>query len=204
MNNCQIVGLQRSGTNFCSNLITDNFDNSSVFNNDSENHIWKHSLTPTFKCNPDCIVYIYKHPLMWVESVINAGHIHYSLDKTIKTGLKIKDIYIDNLINMYNTSLSSWVLNYNLTIPKINIQYEKLLDDNIVENFLKDVEKNFNYKRSTSKAYIRELGITYMSGFAYPNNHLQKYKQLKCSFLTTNEQEYIINNISKDVVNLFT
>jgi len=200
---CQIAGLPRSGTNFCNNLIVDNFDNAPVNNNRSEDYIWKHSVTPDFKTNPDCIIYIYKHPLMWIESVINAKQIHYLFQTYPQKGLQIRELYIDDLLDMYNTSLSSWVLNYNLTIPKINVQYERLLNSKNLELFLQDVGNKFGYKRCISEAFVRDLGDTYMSGFDYPDDHLQKYKQLKCNFLSSNEQEYIINNVNKEVLRLF-
>ena len=43
MKECQILGLQRSGTNYTQDLITDNFYNVSVIGNNCDDFIDKHS-----------------------------------------------------------------------------------------------------------------------------------------------------------------
>lgn len=203
MKECQILGLQRSGTNYLQDLITDNFSNVSVFGNSNSDCIWKHSITPNFTQYPDCLIYIYKHPLTWIESAIRTKVDNF-IDKLEITneGPKVNNIPIKSLVNLYNKSLQTWIVDYKLNIPIVYVQYEKLLDKKEIESFFQVLTNKFSFKRDTDKVHIRKLGDTYCSDHSYQSNHLDNYKNIVCKMLTKNEQDYIINNINKDIVTL--
>lgn len=201
---CHIIGLQRSGTNFCQELITDNFSNVSVIGNNCEDYIWKHSSEVKFLKLPDYLVYVYKHPLMWVESAIVSTVTDF-LDKLpfSSEDPKVNNISLKCLVDLYNTNLNSWVINYNNILPIVYVKYENLLLDSDIEIFFKELQNKFNFNRCTKKIYKSNLGETHMSQGYYPENHLNKYLELKCNILSKQEQEYILNNIDEKILKLY-
>lgn len=200
---CQIIGLQRSGTNYLQDLITDNFNNVSVLGRNNEDYIWKHSPTPNFVKYPDCLLYIYKHPFNWIESALRAKVPDF-LDKleSFNEGPIINNIPIKSLINLYNKSLQSWIIDYNLPIPIIHIQYETILDEKGIEHLFQKLKDRLNFKQDTNRIYVHKLGDTWCSNDIYQSNHLDNYKQVICKVLTIEQQNYIINNINKDILTL--
>ena len=204
MKECQILGLQRSGTNYTQDLITDNFYNVSVIGNNCDDFIDKHSPVPNFIQNPEYLVYVYKHPLLWIESALNSKVSNFlELLPTTEEGPKVNNISIKSLIELYNLSLNNWIVNYNQQIPLISIQYEKLLSTNGVEKFFSELESKFQFKRETHNIYTRKLGDTYHSTYDYDSNHLEKYINNRCTFLSKEIQIYILNNIHTNILKLF-
>lgn len=201
---CHIIGLQRSGTNFVQELITDNFSNVSVIGNNCEDYIWKHSPTTDFKIFPKYIIHIYKHPLMWVESCIQCS-LYDFLESIPKSddSLQINGIHIKGLIDLYNQSMNNWLFNFKLNIPIINIQYEKILEDEGIELFFSKLEYTFNFKRCTNKILKTKLGYTYHSTYDYPSDHLDKYKKIACKILSEEQQQFVINNTDKKIIELY-
>lgn len=201
---CHIIGLQRSGTNYLQELIQDNFSNVSVFGNNCEDYIWKHSPTTDFKKFPEYIVHIYKHPLMWVESCIQCS-LYDFLESIPKSddSLQINGIHIKGLIDLYNQSMNNWLFNFKLNIPIINIQYEKILEKNEIEIFFSKLENVFYFKRDNKNIFLPKLGYTYYSTYDYPSDYLDKYKKIDCKILSEEEQQYVINNTDKKIIELY-
>ena len=174
-----IFGLQRSGTNVLSDMLTGSF--SSLENNFYQinprrfDSIWKHTIhVPTIYI--DCPLFvIFKNPYKWVESICLRNHadvlfrqVKYPIDE--REGVTNNVLFgknkfnLENLGKLYSHFFESWVVNQNKNIKqKIIVNYEDLLDKEKREIFYDRVSKKFNFNLNILTDPISLVGKVYQS-----------------------------------------
>ena len=174
-----IFGLQRSGTNLLSNMLTRSF--SSLKNNFYQinerrfDPIWKHSIyVPTIYV--DCPLFvIFKNPYKWVESIclrnyadILSRQAKYPIDE--REGFANNVLFgknkfnLENLGKLYSHFFESWIVNQNKNIKqKIIVNYEDLLDKEKREVFYDTVSKKFDINLNILTDPISLAGQVYQS-----------------------------------------
>jgi hypothetical protein len=174
-----IFGLQRSGTNLLSNMLTRSF--SSLKNNFYQinerrfDPIWKHSIyVPTIYV--DCPLFvIFKNPYKWVESICLRSHadilyrqVKYPIDEKEGFANNVlfgeKKFNLENLGKLYSHFFESWIVNQNKNIKqKIIVNYEDLLDKEKREVFYDTVSKKFDINLNILTDPISLAGQVYQS-----------------------------------------
>ena len=202
-----IFGLQRSGTNLLSNMLTKSF--SSLENNFFQinerrfDSVWKHSIhVPTIYI--DCPLFvIFKNPYKWVESICLNNHADilsrqakYPIDE--KEGFANNDLFgekkfnLENLGKLYSHFFESWVVNQNKNIKqKIIVKYEDLLDKKKREIFFDKVSKKFNINLNILTDPISLIGQVYQSE-NYSKKNIDNYNE--SSKLQLNKENLIVLN----------
>lgn len=151
----QVIGLQRSGTNFLSELLKNCQNDYFVIETGNKYYAWKHAMPSESKMSNKThknifesinsnqnlkILLIAKHPLWWLSSIVNRG----SADLLrCRPELKGNDQTIDltSALNLYIIFYRSWLSAFNS--EKIYfLRYEDFFDeyDNCLQgiaNFLK-------------------------------------------------------------------
>ena len=213
-----IFGLQRSGTNLLSDMLTRSF--SSLENNFYQinerrfDSVWKHSIyVPTIYI--DCPLFvIFKNPYKWVESIclrnyadILSRQVKYPIDE--KEGFANNVLFGKNKFNLVNLGklyshfFESWVVNQNKNIKqKIIVNYEDLLDKEKRGVFYDKVSKKFNINLNISMDPISLEGQVYQSE-NYSNENFDKYNESSklqlnkesISVLNSNLNELIFNTL---------
>jgi len=174
-----IFGLQRSGTNVLSDMLTESFSSSEnnffQINPRRFDSVWKHTIhVPTIYI--DCPLFvIFKNPYKWVESICLRNHadvlfrqVKYPIDER---GNVKRDVLfgknrfnLENLGKLYSHFFESWVINQNRNIKqKIIVNYEDLLDKEKRENFYDKVSKKFNLNLNILTDPVSLVGKVYQS-----------------------------------------
>ena len=174
-----IFGLQRSGTNLLSDMLTKSFsseeNNFYQINDRRFDSVWKHSIyVPTIYI--DCPLFIiFKNPYEWVESICLRNHadilfrqVKYPIDE--KEGFAKNVLFgknkfnLENLGKLYSHFFESWVINQNKNIKqKVIVNYEDLLDKNKREVFYDKISKKFNINLNISIDPVSLEGQVYQS-----------------------------------------
>jgi hypothetical protein len=210
MKNFYIFGLHRSGTNFLTNLISQNYKNT-IYKSSNTNFSddWKHSFKG-FLINDDSLkIVIYKNVNTWVESVLirrpyDGHHIIKALevqdnDKYITLqSMESKYFFIDGKISLSHI-VESYVYFYENYLNNddnvIFVKYEDLLHKEGLERVMKKLGKKFEIERET---FITPSKVTLSPNFNEENK--KYYKEGKTIFLPE-ECLMIIKNIVGDRLN---
>ena len=202
-----IFGLQRSGTNLLSNMLTRSF--SSLKNNFYQinerrfDPIWKHSIyVPTIYV--DCPLFvIFKNPYKWVESICLRSHadilyrqVKYPIDEKEGFANNVlfgeKKFNLENLGKLYSHFFESWVVNQNKNIKqKIIVNYEDLLDKEKREVFYDTVSKKFDINLNILTDPISLAGQVYQSE-NYSKKNFDNYNE--SNKLQLNKESLIVLN----------
>ena len=202
-----IFGLQRSGTNLLSDMLTRSF--SSLENNFFQinerrfDSVWKHSIhVPTIYI--DCPLFvIFKNPYKWVESICLRNHadilfrqVKYPIDE--KEGFTNNVLFGKNKFNLVNLGklyshfFESWVVSQNKNIKqKVIVNYEDLLDKEKREIFYDKVSKKFNINLNILTDPISLIGQVYQSE-NYSKKNFDNYNEN--SKLQLNKENLIVLN----------
>ena len=187
-----IFGLQRSGTNLLSDMLTRSFSSSEnnfyQINERRFDSVWKHSIyVPTIYI--DCPLFvIFKNPYKWVESIclrnyadILSRQAKYPVDERegfAKNVLFGKNKFnLENLGKLYSHFFESWVVMRNKNIKqKIIVNYEDLLDKEKREILYDKVSKKFNINLNILTDPISLEGQVYQSE-NYSRKNFDNYNQ---------------------------
>ena len=209
-----IFGLQRSGTNLLSDMLTRSF--SSLENNFYQinerrfDSVWKHSIhVPTIYI--DCPLFIiFKNPYKWVESICLGNHadilfrqVKYPIDE--KEGFANNVLFgknkfnLENLGKLYSHFFESWIVNRNKNIKqKIIVNYEDLLDKEKREIFYDKVSKKFNINVNILTDPISLVGQVYQSE-DYSRKNFDNYNE--SSKLQLNKENLsVLNSNLNDLI----
>ena len=202
-----IFGLQRSGTNLLSNMLTRSF--SSLKNNFYQinerrfDSVWKHSIyVPTIYI--DCPLFvIFKNPYKWVESICLRSHadilyrqVKYPIDEKEGFANNVlfgeKKFNLENLGKLYSHFFESWVVSQNKNIKqKIIVNYEDLLDKEKRDVFYDTVSKKFDINLNILTDPISLAGQVYQSE-NYSKKNFDNYNEN--SKLQLNKENLIVLN----------
>lgn len=164
--NIFVNGLQRSGTNYLTRLISDNFHDIRNVNKAKTNSpAWKHNLVIDENLysearvhSPNYFVFIYKNPYTWLESICVRGGVDYVSTQLLHgdpkkiEGIKFPDtqISVSHVAKTWSTWIQNWLIDKNDIIPynmRKYTRYEDLLNNVTREQFLESLP----FKRSGSK-----------------------------------------------------
>ena len=170
-----IAGLQRSGTNYLSSLMTENFDQVSHYPAGYNIPSWKHHVEPHPELEqylkekekpPKIWFFIYKNPYMWIESLCERNKVDYiqtqdmfgkANEEEHKYGKN--EISIVQLSKTWNHWVKSWLIDTPSFIKnKFIINYEDLLNDAYRENLLQQVQ---NIGKLTRKDLNKWINISF-------------------------------------------
>ena len=209
-----IFGLQRSGTNLLSDMLTRSF--SSLENNFYQinerrfDSVWKHSIyVPTIYI--DCPLFvIFKNPYKWVESICLRNHADI-LSRQVKYPVNAREGFannvlfgknkfnLENLGKLYSHFFESWIVNRNKNIKqKIIVNYEDLLDKEKREIFYDKVSKKFNINVNILTDPISLVGQVYQSE-DYSRKNFDNYNE--SSKLQLNKENLsVLNSNLNDLI----
>lgn len=178
-----MFGLQRSGTNFLTNLIKINFAKD-IQNTQSVS--WKHSIEDPvgYDKNVPTII-IHKNPYTWVESISMRNKVdwigmqkkYHALEKTTEEfTIGPNKMNLTNLMMTYRDFHNNW-LNRSDIPNYLVIKYEDLLKEDTRNAVLERIEQTFGWERvrpdwrlpvrgtvSQSKDYTEEREKYYIEG----------------------------------------
>lgn len=211
----QIIGLQRSGTNFLETLIQHNFKDVEI-QCKTETGQWKHSLTieNLFHFDSiDLVLVIAKNPFTWVESISmrncadyltrqNKYEVfdHNTLSPNCIGGLHLN---LKSLCKTYNDFYKFWL--HNFDSKRIFVCYEDILEkENILTLFDKLVL--IGLERISDDIVIPQLGLVPESLIeynTYPKDHLDKYKKYVTRHISKEQRKIIATTINKSLLKLW-
>ncbi len=209
-----IFGLQRSGTNLLSNMLTRSFspieNNFYQINERRFDSVWKHSIyVPTIYI--DCPLFvIFKNPYKWVESICLRNHADI-LSRQVKYPVNEREGFannvlfgknkfnLENLGKLYSHFFESWIVNRNKNIKqKIIVNYEDLLDKEKREIFYDKVSKKFNINVNILTDPISLVGQVYQSE-DYSRKNFDNYNE--SSKLQLNKENLsVLNSNLNDLI----
>jgi|TARA_B100001079_G_scaffold25510_1_gene19522 hypothetical protein len=209
-----IFGLQRSGTNLLSDMLTRSFsslENSFYQINERRfDSVWKHSIhVPTIYI--DCPLFIiFKNPYKWVESIclrnyadILSRQATYPIDEKegfVNDALFGKNKFnLENLGKLYSHFFESWIVNQNKNIKqKIIVNYEDLLEKEKREIFYDKISKKFNINLNILTDPISLVGQVYQSK-NYSSKNFDNYDE--SSKLQLNKENLsVLNSNLNDLI----
>lgn len=215
----QPLGLHRSGTNYITRLINDNFDRKDF---DVIEVYWKHQFAPPLLNHnhldtADIIVFIYKNLYNWIESIAyresydyeHRDYMYHPFEPTDpELTIGPKNMNITNLAKTYNRYMENWlVTNVWLTVDDVfknkfvAINYEQALEDDYITQLFTELETK-GIKRISTTIIKPKLGDVEYSKFDYPENHLDNLKNKKTYFLTDKQKQQAREQISKPVIKI--
>jgi hypothetical protein len=206
--NNYIFGLQRTGTNYLSELLWRNF-NSRNLNRQSE--AWKHSIEPYEPeiINPYCLIFcIRKNPYLWVESLCIRNHVDWLYRQTDYPAderdvsedylLGEERLNIINLAKTYRDWACNWCVN-GCDYPVRYIRYEDLLDDLELDYFLNSLAKPMGFKRPVDGWRLVMPGEVSQSR-NFTERMKEAYELQKPQYLTRKQIDAINDTIGKDLI----
>lgn len=223
-NQIQIVGLQRSGTNYVEDIILNNISVPCFLTHSHFDHsfskfhyysfgFWKHTLEPSTDImypNIDHVVAVYKNPMLWIESIAFRNPADYPFSQrkysafdhsanSISIGPKKFNLL--NLIKTYNHHYESWILkSHQFSSRLVVIDYRDLLEESNIRSFLQklnlDVKADITTPNFLSLPFSRKENY---HNYNYTKDHLTRYKNNQTSLLTDTEINYILEHLSLPV-----
>jgi len=213
----QIIGLQRSGTNYIEELLKKNINNITRIVGEQINddlNLDKHRIEPYTSNDPyfdniDLIFFVYKNLFSWIESIAFRWSGYYehrhktyyafeSADPDLLLGPQKFNII--NLAKTYDLHMRNWVIaQYPWTGKIIFSKYENLLVYDDVKNWFNKIE---NYGLIQNKEIvIPQLGKVKHSELNYDNQHIHNYKNYKTIYLTDYQKTCAWAQLSTEVKN---
>ena len=157
-----ISGLQRSGTNYLSSLLIENFFEFSHCNGGFTSPGWKHHIEPVDGLQahvdshkPAAWFMIYKNPYTWVESLCHRNRVDYkNTQKMFGAADGNGFIYGSNSLNVehlaktWNHWTKKWLLETPPCVENMYaVKYESLLDEHDRNHLLDKVCNDLELKR---------------------------------------------------------
>ena len=205
----QVIGLQRSGTNFLQQILQRNFDVDAKF------QIWKHEHRVSQKdvetlLKQTNLLVVYKHPYKWIESILrkNTDITHkYDVlaDKTTKFPIKNHDVDkeftydLKKLVLLYNQFHRFW---WNFE-PHKNVAFFHFR--NLVAgysnscDFVDFIQYFYNIKRKPNYNIPSVVPETP----DFPDSRRKSYSDLTLEYLTYNEINVINQYLDLRITNRF-
>lgn len=175
-NTFTVFGLQRSGTNFFEQLLTQNVTQVHIISRwKPGDGIWKHAYDVENKpTNGTAVglkgdqekaemignrihaIYIHKHPYSWIQSITNR---HVDIKKTYpfvaeQSNMMLKELNIIKLAELYRDHSAYW-LNKVTTKNVYRVKYEELIESKEkTEAVVTDAAQFFNRKLKNNKIRI--------------------------------------------------
>jgi len=143
-----VFGLQRSGTNFCEKIISDNFQHMAAKPRDNA-YIWKHKYNIDDEEFRDDVKHflIYKNPYKWLDSIARKPVDIHRKYKEVFTSQNSETVMPNNIDGIHAIDLwIKWYLWWFKQVDVRNIQeirYENLLTPTGPENFIQDTKKRW-------------------------------------------------------------
>jgi hypothetical protein len=210
MKSFYIFGLHRSGTNFLTDLISQNYKNIIYkSSNTNFNDDWKHSFKGCFINDDSLKIVIYKNINTWVESVLirrpyDGHHIIKAIErqdnekyKTLQS-MESKYFFIDGKISLSHI-VESYVHFYENYLKNddnvVFVKYEDLLHKEGLERVMKKIGEKFDINKDT---FITPNKVSLSPNFSEKDK--KYYKEGNVMFLPE-ECLTIIKNIVGDRLN---
>lgn len=230
-NQIQIVGLQRSGTNYVEDIILRNsldscflthryFDQFDQYLSKFHYYsygFWKHTLEPSSDMmypNIDHVVVVYKNPMLWIESIAFRNSVDYPLLQTKFPAFSVTDDSINigpkkfnllNLIKTYNHHYESWIVKvHQFSTRLIFVDYRDLLEEFHLRSFFQKL--NLTIKETIQTPDFLSLPFSQKGDYGnyhYTPDHLIRYKNNETFLLTDNEKNFILEHLSPAVLKQF-
>ncbi len=213
----QIIGLQRSGTNYVEELLKYNFSNiyrivgEQIYN---DLNLDKHRIEPYASNDPyfddvDLIFFVYKNLFTWIESIAfrwsgHYEHVHkiYNSFEPAEPELLLgeKKFNIISLAKTYNLHIQNWLVKkYPWTDKILVTRYESILNSDDVTNWLRKlIAYNLNLN---DEIIILKLGKVKHSTSDYDVHHIDNYKNYKTTYLTEYQKSCALDQLSTEVKN---
>ena len=205
-NTFTVFGLQRSGTNFLEQLLTQNVNQVTIVNRwKPGDGIWKHAYDLENKPDngsavglkgdkqkADMIggrihaIYIHKHPYSWIQSITNK---HVDIKKTYPfviensedPNMMLKELNIVKLAEMHRDHTAYW-LNKVANRKVYHLKYEDLIEsEEKTEAIVNDIAEFFNRKLKHKHIRIPDK-VSQSNKFTEADR--EKYKKYRIETLT--------------------
>ena len=189
-----ISGLQRSGTNYLSSLLTENFFELSHCNAGRTSAVWKHHVEPANglqkeveERKPTAWFMIYKNPYTWVESICERNRVDYTntqdkFGKSDQGGFLYgkNNINVEHLAKTWNHWVKMWLLETPPYVQNMHaVKYESLLDESYRNQFLDNVCSGHQWKRKHNN-YWQNIGYGKVTQSPrFDQDKIQYYKNVE-------------------------
>lgn len=227
-NQIQIVGLQRSGTNYVEDIILRNSLDSCFLTHRhfdqqlSKFHyysygFWKHTLEPSSDImypNIDHVVVVYKNPMLWIESIAFRNSVDYPFFQRKYPAFSVTEDSINigpkkfnllNLIKTYNHHYEYWILKpHQFSTRSILVDYRDLLEECHIQSFFQKL--NLTIKENVKTPDFLSLRFSQKINYDkynYTPDQLTRYKNNETFLLTDNEKNFILEHLSPAVLKQF-
>lgn len=208
-----IFGLQRSGTNYLTKLLKNNFEDARHTNVGQK--VWKHSLDvfPQEKMRAaNVILHIHKNPYMWVESIAFRNHVDWIARQTRYKATDLDQCGPDGVIgpkamNPYNLARTylefheNWCLNPppHVLNRLLTVRYEDLLDPEKRDDFLDHLSDKFDMRPQHDKWVNLDYGSVSQSA-DYDDCRERYYIEQRPIHLTAENIQLINKAITPEVI----
>ena len=210
-----VNGLQRSGTNYLTRLILNNFNNVEIANRANvQCASWKHNLVINRKLYsearfaPNYFILVYKNPYTWLESICCRGGVDYHKTQLLHgdpkklEGIKFEGFSITHLAKTWSTWIKNWLIDKNDIIPlntRKYTRYEDLLDKETREKFLESAP--FRRSQPTKDWNNPMIGKIALSK-DFTKERLEYYKKMMPEKMTQDVLDVYNEYLSDEVLSI--